>query len=262
MNNDIKKHDITAVILSGGRLDESLREYGNVPSKGFIEIAGKPMVVYVIDTLKKIDRVNKIILVSNPEHVTPDISSRVDKVVPGGETMIQSLRSAIDKLESQPEYLLVLPCDMPLITPEAVNDFIDQSLTPPVDITYAYLSREDSESAYPDAKHTYVTIREGTFCGSGLFMMKPGMIEACESLFRKLTGNRKNPFALVSILGPAIVLKFLLKTVTVRELENRMSKLMGGCLGRGIRTRYADAAFNVDAPGELLIARRLLEKQA
>jgi molybdopterin-guanine dinucleotide biosynthesis protein A len=251
-------YDIAAVILSGGKIEDSFREHTDASSKGFIDIAGRPMVDYVIDSLKKVKSVNKIVLVSRPENLTPELKTRVDIVAPDGETMMKSLRSAIEHLDSSPRYLLVLPCDVPLITPEAIEDFITQSLSPPVDITYGYLAKTDSEAVFPDVRHTYVKIKEGTFCGSGLFMMKLDIVEACENLFNKLTRNRKNIFALVSLLGPGIILKYLLKSLTVSDAEKRMSELMGGCVGRGIRTRYADAGFNVDSPEDLLVARRVL----
>jgi GTP:adenosylcobinamide-phosphate guanylyltransferase len=261
-DNNGYKNDIAAVILAGGSTEESLREYTDAPSKSFIDIAGKPMVEYVIDSLKKVKPVSRIILVSDPDNITDEIRTKVDIIAPDGKTIMHSLRSAVDHLDSTPQYLLILPCDVPLITPEAIDDFISRSLSPPVDITYGYLSRSDSESVFPDVRRTYIKIKDGTFCGTGLFMMKLDVIETCENLFKKLTGNRKNIFALVSLLGPVIILKYLLKILTVKDAEKRMSKLMGGCTGRAIRTGYADAAFNVDSPEDLLIARKILESSA
>lgn len=252
---------IDAVILCGGALDEVFLEYSDAPSKGLIPLNGRPMVEYVIDAVRAVSRVGRIVLAANPDTISDSLRKKVDAVAPEGESMLKSLSSAVGALDPLPDYLFILPCDLPLVTTASLDDFLDQILTTPIDISYAYLSKQDSEAAYPDVKHTYVTLREGTFCGSGLFMMRPGMVASCESLFGKLTENRKNPVGIATMLGPMLIIKFLMKQLSVAEAEQKLAQLMGNCRAKAVRTRYAEAAFNVDKLNELLVAKRILENQ-
>jgi GTP:adenosylcobinamide-phosphate guanylyltransferase len=250
---------IETVILAGGRMDESLREFSDAPCKAFIPLGGRPMVEYVVDAVRAEGRPGRISLAARDDLVCDSLRKKVDFVAPPGESMIDSLRNAARCLEPVPDFILALPSDIPLVTPEAIGDFIDRSLDPPTDVAYGYLAREDSEARFPDAHHTYVKTADGTFCGTGFFLMRPGLMDAFEGLFRRLSANRKNPLALAGVLGPGIILSFLLKTLRVRDLEEKVMQLMGGCAARAVKTAYAEAAFNVDAPNELRIAREEME---
>lgn len=238
-------------------MDQSLLDYSDAPNKGFIPIGGRMMVEYSIDAARETGMIDRVALVSNPQWVPDNVKNKVDFVVSGGDSVPSSLRNGVEALSPEPDRVLVLPCDMPMLNVQTVTDFLEKSLDPPVDITYAYLSRKNSEAEYPAVKHTYVKMSEGEFCGTGLFLMKPSIVDSCERLFRKLTENRKNPIGLASLLGIRIIVKFLFKTLTIKETESRILSIMG-CSGRGIETQYAQAGFNVDAPGELNIARELL----
>ncbi|MFP4497343.1 MAG: nucleotidyltransferase family protein [Vulcanimicrobiota bacterium] len=247
------------VLLAGGRPDEKLGKYSDgKTSKSFIDVAGRPMVAWEIDAIKQVDELERLVLVANPDEVTPEIKEKVDILAPAGNSIIDSLRSGVGSLENPTERILVLPADLPLITSESISVFLKDCINPPVDITFGYLSKEDSEAKYPDVNHTYVNIKEGKFCGAGLSLMRPQLVEACAELFNSFTRNRKNPIGLANTLGFKIIFKYVIGVLHLSDVEARILKLMGGCTGRGVRTRYPEVGFNVDAPNELEIARRIL----
>lgn len=250
---------IDCVILAGGKMESSLIPHSDAPSKGYIEIAGKPMMAYVISAVEKVKRIRRIVLAGDESLVPGFLKDKLFAIAPPGNSMMESLRSAVCALDPPPDRVLILPCDLVLLTPESVDDFIDKSLDPPADITYGYLSKEDSQAEFPDVNHTYVKIQEGTFCGTGFFLMNPALIDTFEDLFNRLAANRKNPLALAGVLGFGMIFQLLFGTMTVKDAESRVMELMGGCVARGIRTRHAKAGFNVDAPNELMIAKRILE---
>lgn len=256
--------DITvdAVILAGGGMDESLIGVSNAPNKAFIDVAGKPMVQYVIEAARAVPHIRRIALGAEKKHLPESLSAMADFIAMPGQTILQSLRSAIDVLNPKPHMVLVMPSDLVLLTPEALTDFINRSIDSKADITYGYLSKKDSEDRFPDVNHTYVRIDGGFYCGTGLFMMSPGAADRFENFFSTLTSNRKNPLALAGALGLGFIVKYVMGNLKVSDAEERVKVLMGGTVGRGIQTSYPEAAFNVDAPNELAIARRILEKKS
>lgn len=250
---------IDAIILAAGKIEESLKKYSSASSKAFITIGQKMMVEYSIDAIRQVPTIRRVALVSDPVSVPDLIREKVDLVVKGETSMSGSLMAGINSLSPKPEKVLVMPCDLPMITPAAIEDFLDKSKDPDLDITYAYLSRTDSEAKYPEVHHTYVRLKEGEFCGAGLITMKPEAAVNCKEFLDKLARNRKNPFALASLFGLTFIFKFALKMLTVKEIEDRVRAITGLRVA-GIQTRFAEAGFNVDAQRELIIAIKLKEQ--
>lgn len=256
-----KKTDI--VILAGGPMDKELESFSDAPNKGFIDVAGIPMVEYVVDAAKKSRFCGRVILAAQEEWVNERLKNKVDQIARPGDSMVDSLKKAVGAIENPTQYVLVMPCDVALVTGEAIDDFIGRSLSydPPIDISYGFLSKEDSEAKFPDVHHTYIRTADGTFCGTGFFLMDPKMVNPLEEFFQRLVKNRKNPIALVGVLGFGALFQLLIGTITVKQAEARVLEIMGGYRGKGVQTSYAEAGFNVDAPNELNIARKILSQK-
>jgi hypothetical protein len=54
-------------------------------------------------------------------------------------------------------------------------------------------------------------------------------------------------------------LKYALRILTIKELEDRVLKISGITV-KGVETRYAEAGFNVDTPSHLKEALKILDK--
>lgn len=105
----IQPEQITAVILAGGR---SSRMSGN--DKGLIQFKQKTLIEHVIDTVKT--EVKTILISANRNHSTYQKftkNSIIQDELPNFQGPLAGIASAI-KVTKTP-YLLVLPCDCPLI---------------------------------------------------------------------------------------------------------------------------------------------------
>jgi 2-C-methyl-D-erythritol 4-phosphate cytidylyltransferase len=87
--------EVTAIILSGGC---GSRFHGSFIPKQFIEIEGKPILAYCLDTYEALPMVDEIVLVINAryEQLYYDICStfgylKVRRIVPGGSTRQKSV---------------------------------------------------------------------------------------------------------------------------------------------------------------------------
>ena len=237
---------IDAIILAGGQMEESLKEFTNASSKGYMEIAGKMMIERAIDILRASSHIDRIVIAAETELVPDNIRNKADRIVQSGESIITSLKAGIAGLEGRQNLVLVIPCDMPFLTIESIEDFIEKYLEKPSDLAYGFLSRTNSEKKYPELEHTYVKLRDGEFCGTGFIILRPESVDKCISFMSKLTSNRKNPFALASIFGIIFIIKFLTRTLKISELEDRVSAITG-MTARGIETGFAEAGFNIDS---------------
>lgn len=254
---------VNAVVLAGGSLEESLRNVVPlVTHKAWIPLGGRLMVERVLDALDGCrHRIAERVLVAREAEVPDPVRQRVDRIVEPGGTLLQSLENGLNALSCRDVPLLGIPCDMCFLEPSSIEDFLDRCDRRPAEVHYSYVRRETSESRYPGLRHTWVKMREGTFCGGGLALLTSEAVTRARAFVERLTLARKRPWQLASILGPKIIFKLLLGRLTVPDAEERMSLLMQSTTV-GIESPCPDVGFNVDAPEELATAQRLAESGA
>jgi len=246
-----------AILLAGGKLEKEFEPLGNYLGKAYLPLEGKPMAQYVIDVIQKSSRIKRIISV-----VPPNASEWSGTLaVEGGDSIIKSMAAGFQALSADTEMALLVTCDLPCLTLEGVEDFMNQVEKEAPGLAFGYVSREDSEISFPGVPHTYVKVKEGAFCGSGLIGIRPKDFPVLKSFAAEATKNRKNLFKIAQIFGVKFILKLLLKTLTLTEAEARASKLLG-FPAKGIRSRFPEIAFNVDNAFTLRIAKEILKSKS
>jgi len=241
-----------AVILAGGRLERDFQPHFQVETKAFIPLHGKPMVEYMIDALREVPSLRKLVLVTSASSIPPGVREKIDGTAPGGASIVESLRSGIEALDPATERVLILPCDAPLINSMAITGFLDSCVMSGASFCYSYVSRKDSESCFPGLRHTYARLKEGVFCGGSMVLISPSLVDFWEALFRALTAARKNPLAMARILGWKVIFRFILFQLSIRDIEERISCLLKHP-ARGIQSPFAEVALNAD---EMSVLRR------
>jgi len=237
---------IPAVVLAGGELEKSLEERFDSRSKAFITIRGKMMVEYVMDALENAPSVGEKIISAPDGKIPPEIEKKFDGIARSGENILMSMKNGIEMIEPAPARVLVVPCDAPLLTPDSIEDFISRCEKSEGDLFYSFLPRKISEEKYPGFKHTYVKLREGIFCGGSLFLINPAVIEAARKLFERVIAARKKPWRIATLLGLKIIFKFSQGILTVKDLEEKVSQLLG-YRAAGIETSYPEVGINIDS---------------
>lgn len=251
---------VSAVVLAGGPLEESLqRVLPIVKHKAWIPLGGRLMVERVLDALDGCGpRITERVLVAYASDVPDVVRSRVSAVAEPGTNPMASLANGARLLAHDRLCVLAVPCDMCFIEPSSIEDFLDRCERRPADVWYSYVRRETSEARYPGLRHTWVKLREGTFCGGGLGMFRPTSIANARAFLEDLAIARKNPWRLAGVLGPKIIFRWMFGLLSVADAEERASLLLKA-RAVGIESPYPDVGFNVDAPEELATARTLVE---
>ncbi|PHS72150.1 MAG: molybdenum cofactor guanylyltransferase [Cycloclasticus sp.] len=109
------KTTITAVILSGGQA----RRMGG-EDKGLITFAAKPMVAHVIAVLESLhEHIDRVLLNTNrPEGYTQFGFQIIEDKLKDNEGPLVGIDAGLASIEKG--YLLVVPCDTPLLTVEPI----------------------------------------------------------------------------------------------------------------------------------------------
>lgn len=238
------------VILAGGALGKEFGPYFDVSHKAFIPIGGKMMLEYVIEAIREVPSLGRKVLVSSGPGLPDSVKEKVDLCADSGSTIMESVKSGIDALAGSGSFesdsrVLLVPCDVPLLTSHAILDFLTRCEVRGAPLCYSFLSMKASEEKYPGLHHTCARLKEGVFCGGSLVLLAPSVLRQCSAFFDRLTGARKKPLEIASILGIKVIVKFLTSTLSVADLEERISSLIG-VQAVGIESAYAEISFNVD----------------
>lgn len=138
-----------ALILAGAQEDSPL---GKVhPNKALVEIHGKVMIEYIIDALKELDFIDTIAVVGSKQSLSI-IKSQVDIIVEGGATITENILKGAEAFPDE-ALILIITSDIPMITPEAIRDFVERSPSKIAEFCYPVISKAENERKYQGVKY-------------------------------------------------------------------------------------------------------------
>ncbi|WP_378951164.1 nucleotidyltransferase family protein [Pelosinus sp. sgz500959] len=242
-----------AIILAGGENSKCLSHFSSQPYEAMIEIAGKPMVTFVADALAAAPQVARIFVMGPVKQLAQCSFPENVILVEGGRTITETIQLGMNSLGHKNK-VLVVTADIPLLTPTAINDFLTQCSKTEVDLYYPIVSREINNQHYPGNKRTYVRFKDGTYTGGNIFLVNPVIVPQCLAVAKELIDNRKNPFKLCCLLGWGFVLNFLIGTLSLSKVKERVASLLG-VTGTVIKSSYPELGIDVDKPSDLELVR-------
>ena len=99
--------------------------------------------------------------------------------------------------------------------------------------------------------------KEGLFTGGNIMMMDAEVIPAALAKGREIFAKRKKPLELVKMLGVGFIFKFLFHRLTLADVEERGS-LVVGFNGKAVVSAYAEIGMDVDKPEDYQLACKYL----
>lgn len=249
-----------AIILAGGESSSELKKIAPYDNEALIIIGNYPMIYYVYQALRSSTHINQIV-VSGPVESLKAILPRDERMlfVEGGQNAIESFAHAVKKLEATDisSKVLILPTDIPFISVEAIDDFLNRCETSDNDFYYPVTRKEVNEEKFPGVQRTYVRLKEGIVTGGNLFLIRSELIEQCLEMGLKLVERRKNPLAMARLFGLSLVWQYITRRLSIEMAEQRFYKVLG-IKGKGIISPYAEIGVDVDKPSDLNLAQEKL----
>ncbi|MGI6588129.1 MAG: NTP transferase domain-containing protein [Peptococcia bacterium] len=248
-----------ALVLAGGLKPELVTQQHVIVEEALIRIGNRYMVEYVVDALQGSPYIKEII-VAGPLQELGKIykhSSSV-KIIGNGETTIQSFIHAFQLTPPDTRQILAVTSDLPLLTTEAVNHFLQICQDLEGDFFYPIIRREVNEDKYPGVKRTYVHLKEGVFTGGNLLLVKPQVVEKCVREAEELVRLRKKPLSLAAHLSWKLLLFYLFRRLSIKDAEKEVSRLLGGVKGVGVISPYPEIGIDVDKLSDLVLVEKVL----
>jgi GTP:adenosylcobinamide-phosphate guanylyltransferase len=247
-----------AIVTAGGipQPKDPLYAFAKGDCKALIDIAGKPMVQWVLDALSQAKEVDNVIIIG----LTAKTGLTCDKPVyylSNQGRMLANIVAGVNKvleLDPQAEYVLIVSSDIPAVKGGQIDWLIETAMQTKDDIYYGVCPQEVMERRFPDSHRTYTGLKDMKVCGADMNITHVRMATEHLDMWEELIGNRKSPAKQASIIGLGTVFKLLTGRLTLNEAVERVTKRIG-ITGRAIVWSEAEPCMDVDKPHQLEIMR-------
>jgi CTP:molybdopterin cytidylyltransferase MocA len=225
-----------------------------------IPIHGRPMAQWVLDAVSRASSVVSIVIVG----LSADDGLHSDKqivYVPDAGGILENVLGGIEKLQSMnpsAEHALVVASDIPALTSEMVQWRIDTAQSSDADLNYIVIPRSTMEARFPEARRTYVRLKDAEVCGGDINIARLALARN-EELWGKLVQARKSVVRQAALLGFDLLLLLLLRQITLLQAQERVSQRLGV---KGVVTisPFAEVGMDVDKPEQVEILQKHLAR--
>jgi hypothetical protein len=153
--------------------------------------------------------------------------------------------------------LLLATGDLPALTPEAVDDYVERSLATGADVTYPLVRKSDMLDQFPGSERTYVKIVGGPVTGGNVGLVTPEVAERNTEIGQRLFDTRKSAWKMARVLSVGFVARLVTGRLRQEDVEKRMDELLGAKCA-AVYTSYASIGADVDKPADVVVAERVL----
>jgi GTP:adenosylcobinamide-phosphate guanylyltransferase len=249
---------MNAILTAGGipKPGEPLYEYTQGKHKALLEIAGKPMIQWVLDALNASRAVEQIVLVGLDES-SGVRSARPLVYLPNQGSMFQNIRAAalrLEELNPGVSHALVVSCDIPAIRGEMVDWLAEYVAARQGDIFYLVIERSRMEQRFPSSRRSYTRLKGLEVCGADLNAFRLSVVNSNIEMWEKLAAARKNVFKQAALIGYGTLLLLLLRRLTLEDAVRRVAGRLG-LEGQAVLCPYPEMGMDIDKPFQLELLR-------
>jgi GTP:adenosylcobinamide-phosphate guanylyltransferase len=247
------------VIITAGGIPlpgEPLYEYTQGLPKAMVDIAGKPMIQWVIDAISRAGKVDHLVVIGLPELGGVTCSKPTTFLANQGD-MLANIKAGVDevkKINPNCDYVLVAASDVPAVTPEMIDWLVQAVEDSKADLIYNVISREVMDKRYPNSRRTFTKVKGLELCGGDINALRMSATFKLTSIWERLIAARKNPFQQAGILGLDVLVGFLFRIDTVDVLARKISKRLG-VTGKALQCPFAELGMDVDKSHQLEMMR-------
>lgn len=257
------------LILAGGSIDPDnpLYDVSQGKPKALIPVAGKTMLEWVVAAVQTSRYVDEIVIIGIDEATAQLADLHFERPVhylADQGSMIANMRFGTAHIAATwPDTRIILgsSADIPTITGEIVEAFIRSCEPWDAAVYYNFVSRETMEARFPGSNRTYTHLANLDVAGGDMSMAQIGILEENVALVEAASNARKQPWRVAQLVGIPFLLRFLLRRVTLSDIEQTASRLVGKPV-KVLLSPYAELAMDADKPSQIELLRGELNRKA
>jgi GTP:adenosylcobinamide-phosphate guanylyltransferase len=254
---------IDALVLAGGIPNEGepLFPLTRGMSKALLPVAGRPMAQWVLDALGDSRLVRRAVVVGleGGLHYPRELVW-----VPNHGGLLENINAGARKiLDVEPEatHLLVISSDIPAVSGDQIDWVIEQAMAQPVDFSYCVIEQQTMEARFPGCRRTFYRFRDRVVCGGDMAVVGTRLFSLEAGVWQRLTAARKSRWRTAAIIGPDVLIMFLLRRLSIDGVVRRASRRLHAS-GRAITCPHPEVGMDVDKPFQRDLVELVLRGRA
>ena len=253
-----------AIVTAGGipQPGEPLYDFTLGKSKALLDVAGKPMIQWVLDALGAASTVEGVVIIGLTAEDGVSCTKPLTFIPNQGEMLSNILTGLkqVEKVAPGASHALIVSSDIPALTPESVDWVANTALQTDHDAYYNVIERQVMEKRFPGSNRTYTRLKGAEVCGGDLNVARTLMGTGKDELWQRIIDSRKNAFKQASLLGFDLLFLLLIRQVTIEQAEKKVSQRIG-LKAKVLRCPYAEVGMDIDKPHQLEMLQADLEKR-
>lgn len=268
-------------MLAGHRAGgDALAAAHGVRRKCLLPVAGRPMLVRVVEALAASPSVDRLVVsIDEPEAlagldrlrelradgrlaVAGSAASPVASALAAAAAIAplsaaaQALAPPQPQPPPHPRPVLITTADNVLLSPALVEWFCAQARTADADLLVALAKAQALLERYPEVRRTFLELRCGAYTGCNLFAVMAEDGWSVVRFWRRVEAERKRPWRLVRAFGLAPLLRYATGRLTLEDALGVASSRTAARIA-AVFPPFPEAAIDVDKESDLVLAERI-----
>ncbi len=241
-----------AILPAGGRLDKAFAQRVGTDVKTLIVHDGMTILERTLVALRDTGMIRRIVVIG-PEEVRNHPACRLSTLaVEEGLTSPQNILRGVAALAEHgeiPKKVVIVTTDLPLLQASHIQTFLN-ACPNDIDFCIPLVSKASYIARFPRATATFIPLADGDWTAGCAYLIDVEAMKRAIPRIEAVFKNRKSKLGMAKLLGPLFLIKYLMKTLTIPDIE-RQIKSMLQCTGSPIPNSPAELAFDIDAEDDL-----------
>jgi hypothetical protein len=224
-------------------------------SAPLVEIAGRPLVRRVVETVQGSEQVGRVVVVGGEE--SPDAPFGADVGLPASDSPAANILAGLmvcDKCE----HTLLLPGNLPFLMRAELEALLSAGLDAAAEVVYPLVPRDACEAEFPGLRRHGFRLAEGEVAGGNALLVRTATFLANPQLVEEAVRIRREPWRLALMVNPLMVLSFNAGRLGLRDIAQAAETAMG-VTAAAVIVKAPGLATPVRKPIDLKVARERLE---
>lgn len=251
------------IVVAGGvpQEEDLLYEYTRGKPKALLAMNGRTMLEYVVDAIQSAQQVEDVVVVGLGSDMGQQFKRPVHHLPSQGNLVANALVGVDWLMKKKPETkaVIVSSADIPMITGQMVDDFVEMCRPFDCGMYYNFVAKETMEARFPGSNRTFTKLKGAEVAGGDVGIIQPDIIEANRALWNALTNARKHAWQLARAVGLGVLFKLLTRQLSMTDIEVLAARLTGRPM-KVLLNPYAEMAMDGDKPHQVDMLRAELKK--
>lgn len=236
-----------AVITAGGRIGGAYAAAAGTNVKALAAVRGETMLARIVQALRGAGATQIAVVGGSAVRASCTSTSGVDTFIDERATGEENLLCALRAWPADGDAFLYATSDLPYVTAAAVADFVER--VPSGTLAIALTECDALLQRFPEAPPFGIRLAGECIVNGGVFVIPSESSEAIAAIATRLFAARKQPWRMATLISPLIALRFALRQLSVRAIEQIATHTLG-VTSIAVRNCAPELSFDADTIAE------------